>query len=389
MNKKKGKKSETSSTKKNILTKKIDIKNNKIKDFFSTLYIGYPARVAIFFLSFLISILLSMFFLTKTFHVEEAKVTNYQESGNLDYKVYLKPNEFYEQPFLGSGMTYIASIIKNISIDMNYRFIIEEQVNTSFSYKIMGKLFIGDSQGKKLYEKEYLLKEVKDVVINGQNIQNINDNISIDYDYYNQLANSFKSTFGVDATSKLIISTVVDKNIKNEEKNINLNGSNQMSLTIPLSQRTLEIALDNTSLNNKNSIVDEKKTSLGNIAFGVISAVLFIGSVACILKSLELLFLLIPKTSKYDKYIKKLLTEYDRLIVETPTEPRMLDKEIIKIKRFEELLDARDNLKRPIMYYNLVSHQKSYFYIEKENTMYLLTIKATDLEVKDENKKKR
>ena len=76
------------------------------------------------------------------------------------------------------------------------------------------------------------------------------------------------------------------------------------------------------------------------------------------------------------------------MIVETPTAPILENKEIIKIKRIEELLDARDNLKRPIMYHSLVEHQKCYFYIENQNTIYLLTIKETDLQQASENKKK-
>jgi len=86
------------------------------------------------------------------------------------------------------------------------------------------------------------------------------------------------------------------------------------------------------------------------------------------------------KRNKYDKFVKKIITEYDRLIVETETKPRLENKEIIKIRKFEELLDARDNLKRPIMYHTVTKHQKCYFYIEKDNTIYLLIIKAVDLE---------
>ena len=75
--------------------------------------------------------------------------------------------------------------------------------------------------------------------------------------------------------------------------------------------------------------------------------------------------------------------EYDRLIVETKTPPRFDDMNIIKIMKFEELMDARDTLKQPIMYYNISSHNKCYFFIKHDDDVYLTVIKAVDVESGD------
>lgn len=365
----------------NFINEKIDVVKNKIKEKTKGIYLGYGARVILSVLSFSVLFSISLLFFTKTINVEEEKVVRYQETGALDYKVYLKPNEFYESPYLDKNMNYIASLIKNISIDLSYQFIMDYPSDMNFTYDVIGKLAITSSSGQsKLYEKEYVLKSSESKSVSGNNIYNFKDNLIVDYDYYNAVANKFKSTYGVDATSDFTIYVRVNKKVKNEEHSVDLNESKQMSLTIPLTQKTLTIQLNNTGINNSNSIVQESKVSLGNIVFGIFCLITFVSSVASLLKFLELIIILQPKTSKYDKYIKKILNEYDRLIVETPTEPRFTDKDIIKITRFEELLDARDNLKRPIMYHNLVKNQKCYFYIEKDSTMYLLTIKAADLE---------
>ena len=325
--------------------------------------------------------LISFLCLTKTFEVEEAKVVNYQENGSLDYKVYLKPNEFYEQEFLGKGKFYIASIIKNITVDMNYQFLIEQPVDTNFSYQVVAKLSIAGDQGKNtLYEKEYILVDKKLDPIASTTMQSVKESVVIDYDYYNELANRFKATFGVDAASSLTLYIRITKAAVNASQEININETSSMNLTIPLTQKTLDIQLNDTGINSTKSIVKESEVSFGNVFFGVLCFVIFILAVAFILKTLELLFILVPKKSKYDKYIGRILNEYDRLIVETSSELRTENKEIIKIKKFEELLDARDNLKRPIMYHVLVPHQKCQFYIESENIVYLLIIKAPDLE---------
>jgi len=385
--KEKSKKTKSVKTKETPKKDKEIVISKKEKKAKRKIYLSYGIRITISIIIIIFLSLTGLFCTSKTLDIEKAKIIKYKETGNLDYKVYLKENNFYEQSYLGKGIVYIANLIKNINVDVNYDFVIEEKADINISYEIIGKLSITGGNGKnKLYEKEYVLKRMAQEFLPQYNMYNIKDNIVIDYDYYNTLANSFKSTYGLgDASSNLIIYVKLNKAVKNDSQNININESKQMSLTIPLTQKTLEISINDTGITGDKSIVKESRVTSANIVFGVLSVVSFIIVVFVIIKLLKLLSVLSPKTTKYDKYIKKVLREYDRLIVETPTEPKYEETDVIKINRFEELLDARDNLKRPIMYHNLVSHQKCHFYIENGNTMYLLTIKATDLE--NNNKK--
>ena len=95
--------------------------------------------------------------------------------------------------------------------------------------------------------------------------------------------------------------------------------------------------------------------------------------------TIKLILLSRTKKNNYDKRLEKILTEYDRIIVETTTFEKVNPDKIIKIKKFEELVDVRDNLKIPIMFYNVVAHQKSLFYIVYNEKMYLYTLKAVDI----------
>lgn len=397
MNKKNNKAKDTKTKKPKAKTvskndkKEFSLKRAKVssKKFAEKYYISYTMRIVIYAVCFFLAIGLSLLLLTKAISVEKEKIVRYQETGNVDYKVYLKPNEFYTQQYLGKNQVYIASIIKNVTIDFNYQFLIEEPVNTNFSYQIVGKLSILGNQGSSaLYQKDYVLVDKKLPEAIGSSIQNIKDSIVIDYDYYNEIANKFKTTYGVDATSDFKVYMRIIKSANNQEQEININETSEMNLSIPLTQRTLNIEVNDTAINNTKSIVQESKINFSNIFCGILAFLVFVLSVCCILKTLELLFVLIPKKSKYDKFINKILSEYDRLIVEIHTQPMMDNKEVFKLKKFEELLDARDNLKRPIMYYTLIPHQKSYFYTEKDNSMYLYVVKAADLEVEKDKKKK-
>ena len=349
-------------------------------------YLDYPVRIALFGILFVITFSASYFFVRNAFTTTEGKVNTYQEIGTLDYKVYLKENNFYDRPYLEKNMVYVANLIKNIDINFNYKFFIDKQVDADFSYGVTAKLLISDDSGSNIYyQKDYNLLSNKKESIKGRNTYDVSQKISIDYDKYNSIANSFKSTYGVDATSTLIVYFNVNEGITEDK----ISNSNQMSVTIPLSQKSININIDNSGINNTKNIVVDSETKFDNKMFIVIAVVIFIGSVACLLKFLELIFSMTKKPTVYDKYIKKVFADYDRLIVETKTAPNFDGLNIIKIEKFEELLDARDTLKQPIMYFEVSAHIKCYFYIKNNTDVYLTTIKAVDLEGNDNEKKNK
>ena len=131
-------------------------------------------------------------------------------------------------------------------------------------------------------------------------------------------------------------------------------------------------------INSNSSVVSEREISISNILYIVISVLLLVFSLYFILKFIRLLEKNIPKKNKFDKYVEKLLREYDRLIVESHTIIDFDNYEIIKVNNFNELLDVRDNLKVPINYFVVIPHQKAYFYIVSTN-VYLYVVKEVDL----------
>ena len=89
---------------------------------------------------------------------------------------------------------------------------------------------------------------------------------------------------------------------------------------------------------------------------------------------------IVEDNTPFDKYVKKKLKEYDRLIVETDGELKTRGYNIIEVKNFTELLDARDNLNLPILYSNTIPHEEGIFYILSNSDVYMLTIKNNDLD---------
>lgn len=362
------------------------------KDFLSTItknkdvYIDYKTRLIGYILVFAALFIITVIFLNGTFATTPSQKIDYNENSNLDYRVYLKPNNFYETEYLGKNKVYIANLIDNIEINFRYNYMITQPSNVDFNYNVVAKLTISDGSGKNTYfEKEYILLPNKAKSIKSGTNYSLNEKVSIDYAYYNSLANSFKQQFGLDTTSNLTVYLKVNKRTNIENASSGLENST-MFVKIPLSEKAINIELNYQDINNSNYIIQGVDSKVDNIIFGVLSAITLLVSLILAVKIIRLLTMLNGKKTIYDKYIDRILNEYDRLIVENGTGPDIRDCQVIKISKFEELLDVRDNLKLPIMYYVVTKHTKCQFYIKHDDELYLLTIKAVDLEQAKEHK---
>ena len=372
------KEEKTSTTKKKnvkkdvVITEKIDSGRTK-----KGVYFSYGLRATIFVLLFTIFFSISMLLLVTSLSFQKEKYVSYSEKSSLDYKVNLKENNFYETRTLDKDMIYVASLIDSIDTYFDYDFDIDEKMDIDFTYNVIAKLKITDEEGSNTYlEKDYTLLNDKVVNMKDNNHIDITEKINIDYGYYNSIASGFKQTYGVNSKSNLIVSLKVNKN------NTNALMTNKIStevINIPLSERSINIKMDYIDINTNSSIITERDVTVNNtISIGA-SIILLIISIYFILKFIRLLEKNIVKQNKFDKYVKKVLRTYDRLIVESKTIIDFSNYEIIKVNKFEELLDVRDNLKLPINYYVVTPHQKDYFYIVSTN-IYLYTVKEVDLE---------
>ncbi len=331
-------------------------------------------------------------FITNALSTNSDEKLHFQEKGNIKYSVCLKDNAFFEDECLDSNMSYVASLIKNISLDFNYQFNGNyDNLASSIDYEIGAKLIIENKDTKtKYYEKDYVLvPKTTDSVKNSGTLYNLDKKVNIDYEYYNSIATNFKSQYGVDSQSYLEVFLNTYNNVNPKYKDIPTNA--QISVRIPLSQKAIEINFNTQEINiniekyiiSKAVIInDYQKLIAGIISFFL--SLLFLSFTIVIIKRYT------KKISKYDKFINKILKEYDRLIVETATFPDEKKYNVLLINNFNELVDVRDNLRTPIMFYNIKDHKISIFYILNDNNLYLYIVNSKDIndgDKKYENKK--
>ena len=344
------------------------------------IYLGYYSRLIFNVILFLSLVVTSYIFINKSIVIQEAKNVSYEEHGNADYKVFLKDNIYYEDKYLDKNMSYIANLIDYISVDYNYKFKADTLFDGEYSYKIRADLEILNAENKTLFfTKKYDLIKEKTFTIENQNEYNIVENIKIDYDHYNSLANGFKSSYGVDTESNLIVYLDLYRNIdQNSINNPNINGNGTIKLTIPLSEKAINIKMDSMEINNKNVITSLDDYYLENIKYLNIGIISLIVSLYLFIKIVKRLSRLSISPTDYDKTLKKILNQYDRLIVTTSSMPNLEKNNIIKLKEFVELLDAKDNLHKPIFFIEVTPHQKAYFFIQDDDKIILFTLKNID-----------
>ena len=361
---------------KNIIqTNESEIKKN------NGFYFNYTSRIIFRIIMLLLLLFIGTYLILKTVYLEAGEVVSYTEKSNVNYLVCLNENNFYENSCLPKNMKYVASLIDKIKVDFNYLFNIDEEKDIEFIYNIEGKLIIKDRNGKSFYEKDYVLLNDKNVKIDKQNAE-IKETLDINYDDYNSRANLFKSSYGIDAESYLIVKMNIIKNPLNKEDRFSINTDSSLYLTIPLSEKAIDVELNFVDINRKSSVISKEKLSVKNGLYVFAAGVCIFFGLSLLINTMRK-YSVVNKNKEYDKYIKKILKEYDRLIAESKTIVSFEDKEVIKVNNFNELLDIHDNLTLPIMYYNVTSHIKCYFYIVHQNIVYLYTVKSIDLEKKN------
>ena len=328
---------------------------------------------------FFISLTICLLFASKTIIRTKANPIDYSQKGSIAYKVYLNKNNYYKEDYLEMNKSYVASLIKYIDIDFNYNFNMSRKTTIDFDYKIMGELVIENSKtGKEFQKIDYVLQDTKTGKVIQDTKKAITENIKIDYAYYNGIANGFRSGLIVDTVSYLNVYMEVTPKV-DKSLNYQIPNTNKVSLRIPLSEKAVEINLDTSSQNSNQQIIPDEETKFNKL-YLLLEIIFFIPTCYLMIKMINKLLSAFDIYTAYDRYVRKKLKEYDRLIVETNSSLKTKGLNVIDIKSFTELLDARDNLNLPILYLNTIPHQEGIFYILSNNDLYLLTVSNDELE---------
>lgn len=307
------------------------------------------------------------------------KEVSYNEKNDIGYKVYLKENKFYEDEFLKENMQYVASLINYIDVDFKSIFSIDDVSNIDYNYSIKGYLNITDTNNndKILFSKEYnLVSDTKGNIEQGNSFE-ILDNVRIDYEKYNKLAQSFKSAYTSNAHATLLLELKVDFITKPNIFENSFSDSYTTNIAIPLTTPTIDVKLNTKS--GSDSIV-KTETNTTNISYvlyvlaimpAIFALVLLVGTIKYIRKE-------VWTSTPYETYVKKILREYEAQIVEIDGDYNFDKVDIVDVKTLEELIGIYESINQPIMYIKDEKEneeRKTIFFIKNNNEIYRYIVK--------------
>lgn len=322
---------------------------------------------------------LSYFLLIRGLDNKTIIKVSYKEDNKIDYKVYLKPNTFFETPYLPKDSTYISSLIDYIDTDYNFQMKYDQNVVGTYTYFIRGTLIANksDSDNKSYLTKEYNLTDKVSETINNTNSFTISQNIKIDYQKYNELLTEFKKEYGLTIDGRLKVELVVNSTANYAKSSKPIVDSSSMNIEIPLTQQSVDISINANPQAKSNSLVLETITNNDSLHMSYL-----IGGSVSVIITLILIILLIKeiryeknRISKYHKDLIRILTTYDSIIVTIDKIKDLSSYNLIKVNSFEELLDAHNEIRMPINFIEISKNEKSLFFLINDNIAWVYELK--------------
>lgn len=352
------------------MSKKDNLRLNEIKNI-----------VAMIILTIIIGIITLIFY----FSGEKVQYISYNENSKVDYKVYLKENDFYKEEYLNKDQGYISNLIKYISTDFDYYIKFSKEANFKYSYRISAEVDVKDENSdSNIYHFSEDLVTKSDIV--GNKSLDFDKKIDINYDEYNDKIRKFKDIYDLNnsiSTLNINLYIAID-NI--DDTSLNINEKKVSSITIPLTEKTVSIDINNEIIqDNINKMVIKKAHNHNWIL--LISLIFLLFSVV------YTIYLIIysrrTRTAQmiYEKEIKSIMNNYDSYIQKISGTYDIGTSQVLKIESFNDMLEIRDTLKQPILMLENEKKNGTFFIIPATNSIiYTYALRVVDIKAKMEGK---
>lgn len=316
------------------------------------------------------------------FNQNKATYVNYDERSNIDYNVFLKDNNFFESEYLDKDKEYIAGLIDYIEANFEYELSLDEDdIEYKYSYRIESNVdVVRKTNGKSIYSKNGILLNEQEYETSNQTVK-INEKININYNHYNDLIKEFTKTYSLDdIESTLTINMYVSVVGTCEEFKDNANKESVMSLTIPLTTKTVGIDLSNNLINSNNNVLQCENPNGTSILFailGILFSIVDIGLIAITIR-----YEIKTRTAEniYERELKKILNNYSSYIQKMNNDFNFKSYELLKIDTFTDMLEIRDTIRQPILMKENTEKTSAYFVIPSNTkVLYVYRLNVNDI----------
>ncbi len=294
------------------------------------------------------------------------KIVDYVVSSDIDYNVSQKDST----NVLESGKTYVSSKVNNIMFKYNFKLSFNKNIDAMYKYDIKAIVIssIDDDaeENPDVYEYPETLKSVDYTNINSNSID-LSDELIINYDKYNTIANNYNKSVNLAIKSKLLVVSTINVKTNFGKEEVYKYYSN-----IPLEKNTFSISLNKT--NTKGSIYskdsNDVKSSI-NIVFIIVIFVL------CVSLIYQIYLINDYKKKHYLEFkYRKIMKDYENVVVPIRSIPKASDVMAIRVINFKSMIDIQHEMHMPILCYKgneqiiylIMNNKTAYVYFLNDNT---------------------
>lgn len=300
-----------------------------------------------------IVLLVAILFAATYYNTSKNYYINYTESGNVDYDVFLKDNDFYENDRMDDDLAYIASLIDKVVARFSYDLNMEEEVNYSYSYKVNAAIEVVEKNtGRVVFRPTYELIPEETIVIDGaQKSLSIDKRVEIEYDTYNDRVKEFINTYSLKEYVRSYIVLEMEIEVISACESFDAENSRNdyvVSLNIPLTEQMVDIEMRSSVPEEETKILactdNKNKTLL------LVLTIVFV-VITILLVAFLIAFIILTRTTDINYTIKvnKILSNYKSYIQQIVSPFDSTGYQILLLANFTEMLELRDTLQSPIL----------------------------------------
>ena len=334
-------------------------------------YFGFEARIIIMVIIVLVLFAGACYLILEAINFGKSEVVNYSETSLVNYKVCLKDNNYYDNNCLNEDMQYVSALTNSIVANFNYSVELSSEINYNLAYHVVAttKIYDKTDPSKILYKSEDILVDRTDVS-NKSNEISFDSNVDLEFKKYSDYVTEYNKKYFLNSDADVEVALYLDE--VDETRKV-------ASIVVPLTSQTYSIKKDTISNLNKKVEVDMNTWNEYNSVCAVVATVLILISLFLLYKTTRLVVKVTAKRNKYQVKLSQILREYDRIIVVAKDGYESnVEKKVVKVVSFYELLDARDMLEKPIIY-SRVNDVKSEFIVEDDDKLFKYVLKDSDL----------
>ncbi len=344
-----------------------DIEKSSPKLVIKKSHYNFFSRIFTIIILILLFIVLCIMFFFKAVDYHLGGSVSYSEYASNNYKVCNDDVTVYDgKSCLDRDLEYDAEKVNTINTTFNYEILYNRNYNFNTSYYVVSKLKIYDK-----YDSSKIRYTTDNTLVSSTKINKYDRNINfsvdavVDFKNYKKIVENYKNENDNYANALVEVALYLqDGDVSRKVSYI----------TIPLTEETFVITSSNLS-NSNQVVVSNKKDMTIDPFYMFVAIICLFMDILLFTYLINFIYLVKNIDNKYNTNLKKILKDYDSIIVNaTSSYVISSNSKVIEVESFEELLDARNSLEKPIVF-EKVNDIKCRFYLEDGNTVYVFKMK--------------